>query len=111
MYFPTGPGQRQGQGDCSGWLRDPESFSRVVAKHHIRRELGRELDVKRMTRVTKTAWRIDFPQDIAVFVNLSRLPDFVVAARWFTKPAGQSRYYTYSCTWDGKLVLSERNKP
>ena len=35
----------------------------------------------------------------------------VVAARWYPKPAGPSHFYTYSCTRDGRLVLSERKRP
>ncbi len=111
MYMPTSLGQAQGQTDCSGWAKDPQSLSRVVAKHHIGIELGQPLDVKRMTRITATTWRIDFPKDIAVYVSLSRVPDFVAAARWYPKPAGRSRFYTYSCTRDGNLVLSERKQP
>jgi hypothetical protein len=111
MFMPTSLGQPQGQANCSGWEKDAESFSRVIAKHHIRTELGRPLDVKSMTQITPTAWRIDFPNDIAVYVTLARVPDFVVAARWYPKPAGRSRFYTYSCTPGGQLVLSERKQP
>jgi hypothetical protein len=64
-----------------------------------------------MARVTATAWRIDFPNNIAVYVTLAKVPDFVVAARWYPKPAGPSRFYTYSCTRDGKLVFTERKRP
>jgi len=111
MYMQTSLGQPQAKGDCSGWERDQESFSRVIAKQHIRTELGQSLDVTRMMRVTPTAWRIEFPNNIAVYVTLAKVPDFVVAARWYPKPAGPSRFYTYSCTQDGRLVLSERKGP
>jgi hypothetical protein len=111
MYMPTSLGQPQAKGDCSGWERDPESFSRVVAIHHIRTEMGQPLDVKRMMRVSPTLWRIEFPNNIAVYVSLARVPDFVVAARWYPKPAGPSRFYTYSCTPQKNLVLSERKQP
>lgn len=94
-----------------GWEKDAESFSRVVAKHHIRNELRRSLDVKRMSRVTSTTWRIDFPNNIAVYVSLEKVPDFVVAARWYPEPAGPSRYYTYSCTSGGQPVFTERKRP
>lgn len=111
MYMSVGLGQPQTQSDCSGWEKDPESFSRVIAKHHIRTELGQSLNVKRMSRVTQTAWRIEFPNDIAVYVTLAEVPDFVVAARWYPKPAGKSRFYTYSCTSDGQVVFTERQRP
>jgi hypothetical protein len=111
MYVPTSLGQGQAKGDCSGWERDPESFGAAVAKHHLRAEMGQSLHVKRMMRVTPTTWRIDFPRNIAVYVSLKQVPHFVVAARWYPEPAGPSRFYTYSCTRDGKLVLSERKQP
>ena len=43
MYMPTSLGQPQAQTDCSGWESDPQSFVRVIAKHHIRTELGGEI--------------------------------------------------------------------
>ena len=48
---------------------------------------------------------------VAVYVSFAKLPDFVVAARWEPKPAGRSRYYTYSCTPQGEVVFRERAKP
>jgi hypothetical protein len=80
MYVPTSLGQPQAKGECSGWQRAPESFSRVVAKHHIRTEMGQPLNVQRRMRVSPTVWRIEFPQNMAVYVGLARVPDFVVAA-------------------------------
>lgn len=100
-----------GAGDCSGWERDAQSFSRVIAKHHIQVELGRPLDVVRMSKASSTAWRIEFPNKIAVFVTLSRVPDFVAAARWEPKPAAKTRFYTYSCTAEGRLIFRERGPP
>jgi len=44
-------------------------------------------------------------------VTLAKVPDFVVAARWYPKPAGKSRFYTYSCAPGGKPVFTERLKP
>jgi hypothetical protein len=98
-------------GDCSGWERDPQSFSVAVAKHLIRQELGKELTVKRMSQGSSTAWRVVFPDNIVVLVSLSRVPDFVFAARWEPKPAAPTRFYTYSCTPNGQLVLRERAPP
>jgi hypothetical protein len=61
--------------------------------------------------VTKTAWGVRFPDDIVVYVTLSRVPDLVAAARWYPKPAGKSSFYTYSCNSDGNVVFTERQKP
>ena len=112
MYMPISLGQPQGGADCSGWERDPQSFSKVVAEHHIRTELGRPLSpIRGPYKVTATTWGVSFPGDVVVYVTLARVPDFVVAARWYPEPAGQSRFYTYSCTGEGKPVFSERKQP
>lgn len=44
MYMPTSLGQPQAQTDCSGWGKAPQSFVNVIAKHHIRTELGQALN-------------------------------------------------------------------
>jgi hypothetical protein len=112
MYLQTSLGQPQTQPDCSGWEQDPQSFTKVIAEHHILNELGRSLSpTGGPYQVTKTAWRINFPNGIAVYVTLAKVPDFVVAARWYPKPAGKSRFYTYSCTSDGQVVFTERKQP
>lgn len=112
MYMPTSLGQPQAQSDCSGWESDPQSFVRVIAKHHISAEQGQALSpTGGPYKVTAKTWGVRFPDDIVVYVTLAKVPDFVVAARWYPKPAGQSRFYTYSCTSDGKVVFTERKKP
>ena len=90
----------------------PESFVRVIAKHHIRTELGQPLSpIGGPYKVTEKTWSVEIPNDIVVYATLAKVPDFVVAARWFPKPARQSRFYTYSCNSDGNVVFSERQKP
>jgi hypothetical protein len=112
MYMPTSLGQPQAQSDCSGWEQDPQSFAKVIAEHHIRTELGKPLSpTGGPYQVTKTAWRVNFQNKIAVYVTLSRVPDLVAAARWYPKPAGKSRFYTYSCTAGGKPIFTERKQP
>ena len=65
--------------------------------------------------MTKTAWRVKFPGNIFVYLTLARVPDFVVAARWYPKPAGKSRFYTYSCAPEERRfslsVKSRRQAP
>lgn len=112
MYTSTSLGQPQAQTDCSGWENDPQSFAKVIAEHHIRTELGLPLSpIGGPVQMTKTAWRVRFPINNVVYVTLSRVPDLVAAARWYPKPAGQSRFYTYSCAPGGKPVFTERQKP
>lgn len=112
MYISTSLGQPQAQSDCSGWETDPQSFIRVIAKHHIRTELGRMLSpVAGPYKVTEKMWGVRFPGNIVVYASLAKVPDFVVAARWYPKPAGPSRFYTYTCRSDGNVVFTERQKP
>ncbi len=120
MYMPTSLGQALGGADCSRWETDPQSFSKVVAEHYVRTVLGvRTLlgpppTVKRITApFPMSPWLrvVTFSNDIVVLVSFQKVPDFVVAARWYPKPAGPSRFYTYSCAPDGGLVLSERKQP
>jgi hypothetical protein len=49
MYERTLEGLAQGgrMDDCSGWERDPQSFSKVIAEHYVRTELGRSLSPTR----------------------------------------------------------------
>jgi len=112
MYTSTSLGQPQAQAACSGWERDPQSFTKVIAEHHMSTDLGQPV---RATggpyQVTKTAWGVRFPGGIVVYVTLSRVPDLVAAARWYPKPAGPSRFYTYSCAPGGTPVFTERTKP
>lgn len=84
----------------------------MIAEHHILTELGKSLSpTGGPYQVTKTAWRINFPNGIAVYVTLAKVHDFVVAARWHPKPASKSRFYTYSCAPGAKPVFTERHKP
>lgn len=117
MYMPTTLGQPQGQGSCSGWESNSELFSNVIAEHHLPTEFGRHIRATRqpfkVTAATtwRTAWRINFPNKIAVDVSLSKVPDVVAAVRGYPGPAGSVRFYTYSGTRDGTLVFSKRKPP
>jgi hypothetical protein len=117
MYLPTTLGQPQGQGNCSGWERNPEYFSKVIAEHHLLTEFGRYIRATRQPyRVTaattwRTTWRVNFPNKVAVWVSLAKVPDIVAAVRRYPDPAGPVRYYTYSCMRDGTLVFSKHRPP
>jgi hypothetical protein len=112
MYALTSLGQAQAGADCSGWERDPQSFGKIVAEHYVRTVLGQALSATLgPARVTAWTWRVGFPNDIAVYVSFEKVPNFVAAAQWYPKPAKPTRYYTYHCTQQGQLVLSERQPP
>jgi hypothetical protein len=116
MYMLTNLGEPQSKGDCSKWETDPVSFSKVVAEHVIgvRSVLGLRPTVKSATApfpMSPWLWVVTFSNGIVVYVSFEKIPDFVAAARWYPKPAGPTRFYTYSCTPGGQLVLSERKRP
>ena len=48
MYMLANLGEPQSKEDCSGWERDPESFSKRVAEHYARTVLGKTLHAKRI---------------------------------------------------------------
>jgi hypothetical protein len=120
MYIPTSLGQAQGKANCSRWETDPESFSKVVAEHYVRTVPGVRSVLGLFPTVTRSTapfprspWMqvVTFSNGFVVYVSFEKIPNFVAAALWYPKPAGPTRFYTYSCTPGGQLVLSERKKP
>ena len=110
MYV-TGLGQGKNGTDCSGWEKDPESFSKVVAEHYIRTVLKLPLKAKRIvpyvaSRRIMEVWFRWFPKDIIIGVSFVKLPYYVIAARIKNIPAGPARCYTYQCP-RGKLSIQE----
>jgi hypothetical protein len=111
MYV-TSLGQNQGIADCSGWEKDPESFSKVVAEHYIRTVMKLNLKAKSIkpyypNKRAMEVWFSSFPKDIVIGVSFVKLPDYVIAARIKNTPAGPKRCYTYQCQ-AGQLSLTER---
>lgn len=114
MYMLANLGEPQSKGDCAGWERDPESFSKRVAEHYARTVLGKTLHAKRIFPYwpsSKKAMEVLFSDDLSVGVSFVKLPDYVIALRLRAQPPGPPRYYTYSCTPQGDLLLAERKKP
>jgi hypothetical protein len=115
MYTMTGLGQpQQARGDCSGWEKDRESFSKRVAEHYVRTVLKLGLAAKRIFPyypASKEAMEVAFTDALSVGVNFRKIPDYVPAFRLRHQPVGPPRWYTYSCTTQGDLVLTERPKP
>ncbi len=114
MYVLTNLGQATISGDCSGWERDPESFSKRVAEHYVRTVLGQSLRAQRIIPywpTSKKGMEVIFSDDLAVGVSFMKIPDYVIALRLRAHPPGPPRYYTYICTSEGNLVLQERPKP
>jgi hypothetical protein len=71
-------------GERSGWMSDPERFSKVVADHYVRTEYpslsGRAEKI--WCREDKKICQVDYSTGIQVGVSFVRLPDYVIARRW-----------------------------
>lgn len=109
MYMLTNLGEPQSSGDCSGWERDSQSFSKRVAEHYMRTVLGQPLNARSIRQGSAIRWEVRFSDSIVVAVVFAK--GFVAAARIFTSPIGPIRHYNYSCTEKGDLVLTERKLP
>lgn len=103
------PTQEQRTGNCSGWMSDPESFSKVVADHYVRTEYsslsGRAEKI--WCREDKKICQVDYSTGIQVVVSFVRLPDYVIARRW-AHPTGPRCEYDFDCRPSGELVLRKR---
>lgn len=99
--------QRAGTGHCSGWESDPQSFSKVIAEHHVRTVLGRDLRGNpTWCNPAGKMCQVDFPGGISVMVSLVKVPDHVIAReRGKDKPR---REYTYQCLPDGRVIFRRR---
>ena len=114
MYTLTGFGQPQTSGDCSGWEKDPESFSKRVAEHYVRTVLMLGLNAKRIFPYYPTGkeiMEVAFTDDLSVAVSFKGVPNYVLALRLRHQPVGPPRWYSYACTAQGNLELTEIPKP
>ena len=114
MYALIGLGEPQPTVACRGWEKDPESFSKRVAEHYARTVLGKSMSARRSCRIIRPEIEI-YGGAICTRPGSRRQlredPDYVIALRLRAQPSGPARYYTYSCTPDGNLILSEQKKP
>jgi hypothetical protein len=100
---------RFGRGDCSGWERDLQSFSKVVAEHYLRTEMGLSLRAKSIwCRPDGKGCEVYFPGDVTVGVSFVGVPGYVIARQF--GPAKPRREYNYDCTPEGKVILTPRNR-
>jgi hypothetical protein len=114
MYTLTGLAQPQSGGDCSGWEKDPESFSKRVAEHYVRTVLILPLPAKKSfpySPPAKDIMEVTFSSTLGVGVSFRGMPKYILALRLRHQPVGPPRWYTYSCTTQGDLVLTERRAP
>ena len=102
-------GEGQSAGDCSGWERDRESFSKRVAEHYARTVLGQPLSARSIRQGSAVRWEVRMSDDIVIAVVFAK--DFVATARIHISPMGPIRHYNYSCTPQGDLVLTDRKLP
>jgi hypothetical protein len=109
MYMLTNLGELENGKGCSGWERDPQSFSKKVADHYLRTVLGLSLTARtiRPPQPGSVRWEVWYPNDIIIAVIFAK--GFVAAAR--IHPWGPIRHYDYSCMPNGDMVLTERKPP
>jgi hypothetical protein len=109
MYMLANLGEPQGSGDCSGWEKDRESFSKRVAEHYARTVLGQPLSASSIRQGSPVRWEVRMSDGIVIAVVFAK--DFVATARLFPSPLGPIRHYNFSCTPQGDLVLTDRKLP
>jgi hypothetical protein len=109
MYMLADLGEPQSGGDCSGWERDRDSFSKRVAEHYARTVLGQPLSARSIRQGSAVRWEVRMSDDIVIAVVFAK--DFVATARIHISPMGPIRHYNYSCTPQGDLVLTDRKLP
>jgi hypothetical protein len=106
----AGLAQPQRQGDCSGWMRDPQSFGKVVADHYLRSEypslLGRVTKI--WVRADNKICQVYYSTGVAVGVSFVNFPDHVIARRW-SHPTGPRCEYDFDCSSSGQLLLKKRS--
>lgn len=92
---------------CAGWESDPQSFSKVIAEHYVRTELGRDLRGNpTWCNPAGKLCQVDFPGGITVMVSFVKVPDHVIAReRGKDKPR---REYAYECLTNGRVVFRSR---
>jgi hypothetical protein len=93
---------------CAGWERDAESFSKVVAEHYARTELGLRSRGERIwcAKGGKLC-HVTFPGDVTVAVSFAKVPEYVIARRIFVRDAPR-REYNYECPPNGGVILRPR---
>ncbi len=106
----TLPPQGQPRGDCSGWMSDPESFSKVVADHYLRTEYPSLFGQVKKIWVSgdKKITQVYYSTSVAVSVSFVKLPNYVIARRW-SHPTGPRCEYDFYCRPSGELVLRKRS--
>jgi hypothetical protein len=97
------------EGDCSGWLRDDESFAIALARHHLREQnpkaapgLARKVDCRRST-ADEHDCEVHFSDGTVVRVRWGS--KIQTGAETLKPPAGMVCFYRFSCTPDGRIVF------
>jgi hypothetical protein len=110
-------GQPSSSASCSGWEQDLQSFSKVVAEHYLKTEMGLSLKAQRIWcsgdgKRCEVYFSCKDPSyescKFTVAVSFVNVPSHVIARK--TSPLGPRLEYNYRCTPEGKLVLSFRKR-
>ena len=96
-------------GRCSGWMSDPESFSKVVADYYLQTEYPTLFGQaeKIWCSADKKMCQVYYPNSVAVGISFVNLPHFVIARR-YAHPTGPRCEYDFNCLPSGQLVLKKR---
>ena len=109
MYISTseGLGQTKRTGNCAGWEQDLQSFSKVVAEHYVRSELGLPLKGKRIWCSSNgKLCEVYFSRDITIAVSFVKVPHYVIARQVYKRGQVPRCEYSYSCSPRGKVIFS-----
>ena len=104
------PEQEQRKGNCSGWMSDTESFSKVVADHYLRTEYPSLFGQAKKIWCSgdKKICHVYYSTGVNVGVSFVSLPNYVIARRW-AHPTGPRCEYDFDCRPSGELVLRKRS--
>jgi hypothetical protein len=98
--------EEQPDDDCSGWERDPVSFSTYVAKYVAKMQIAPNVDVLAKSVACKDERHCDVTLSNGVVMRVAWEPSTrITLGRWDSKDVVLRSIYTYSCR-GGQLILT-----
>jgi hypothetical protein len=93
------------RGDCSGWMNNPQSFSKAIADHYVNTEYPTRLRrAYKIGCMHNKICHVYYTNGITVMVSFANLPNYVIARR-VGDPTGPRCEYDFDCLPSGELVL------
>jgi hypothetical protein len=102
---PAIPRPWERRGDCSGWMNNPQSFSKAIADHYVNTEYPGRLSraYKPKCSYNNKICHVYYTNGITVMVSFANLPNYVIARR--VDPTGPRCEYDFDCLPSGELVF------